>query len=207
MERRRQQVSPRCWTGRTESAPAPSAVRWTSAAAAASTPPTSRAGDGKPWASTACRPRSRRRQLKPGRGRAQLRPGRRDAAAVGKPGDVRLLPRHRLLPGPRHRTASLPRKRYLCPCQPRGHGPADELRPEPVAVAGRRRIAAGGRDRLHWLGDARSRTRAYRGPGLADEQDHATVVQAAPTDLNQTLVFRAVRPTADEPAVPVLMPN
>ena len=55
-------------------------------------------------------------------------------------------------------------------------------------VAGRRRIAAGGRDRLHGLGDARGRVGGHRGPGLADEQDPGAVVQAAPTDLAWTFV-------------------
>jgi hypothetical protein len=32
------------------------------------------------------------------------------------------------------------------------------------------------------------------------------VVPAAPADLNQTHVFRAVRPTPDQPGVPALMP-
>src|SRR5262249_43233352 len=44
---------------------------------------------------------------KAGGGRAQLRRWRRDAAAVGPPVDVRLLPRHRLLPGFGRRTACL----------------------------------------------------------------------------------------------------
>ena len=39
MQRRRRQVSPRCWIARRPSGPAPWAVRSTSAAAAASTPP------------------------------------------------------------------------------------------------------------------------------------------------------------------------
>jgi hypothetical protein len=50
----------------------------------------------------------------PERGRAQLRRRRRDAAAVGPAGDVRLLPRHRLLPGFGRRTAPLPGGRCLC---------------------------------------------------------------------------------------------
>jgi len=41
----------------TESVPAPSAVRSTSAADAVSTPPNSRGGGGRPWASITCRPR------------------------------------------------------------------------------------------------------------------------------------------------------
>jgi len=40
----------------------PSALRSTSAAAAASTPASWRGGGGRPWASTTCRPRSRRRR-------------------------------------------------------------------------------------------------------------------------------------------------
>src|SRR5260221_1849197 len=47
----------------------------------------------------------------------------------------------------------------------------------------RRRIAGGRRDRLRGLADARRRARGHRGPGLADEQDRAAAVQAAPTDL------------------------
>ena len=46
------------------------------------------------------------KQRRAGRRGAQLRGRRRDAAAAGEPGDVRLLPRHRLLPGPGRRTAS-----------------------------------------------------------------------------------------------------
>jgi hypothetical protein len=79
----------------------------------------------------------------PERGRAQLRRRRRDAAAVGPAGDVRLLPRHRLLPGFGRRTAPLPGGRCLCACQPRGNIAAAELRAEQVAVVGRRSIAAG----------------------------------------------------------------
>jgi len=52
-------------------------------------------------------------------------------------------------------------------------------------AAGRRRIAGGGRDRLRGLGDARGRAGGHRGLGLADEQDRAAVVQAAPTDLER----------------------
>ena len=51
--------------------------------------------------------------------------------------------------------------------------------------AGRRRIAGGGPDRLRGLGDARGRAGGHRGPGLADEQDRAAVVQAAPADLER----------------------
>jgi signal transduction histidine kinase len=43
----------------------------------------------------------------PGRGRGQLPGRRRDAAAVGEPGDVRILSRHRLLPGSGRRRASV----------------------------------------------------------------------------------------------------
>jgi hypothetical protein len=43
----------------------------------------------------------------PGYRRAQLRRRRRDAAAAGPPGNIRLLPRHRLLPGPGRQTASI----------------------------------------------------------------------------------------------------
>lgn len=120
-----------------------------------------------------------------GRSRAQLCHRRRDAAAVGPPGKVRLLPRHRLLPGPGRRTASRPRERCLGTGQPRGHLAAAELRPEPVAAAGRRRIAGGGPDRLRGLGDARGRPGGHRRLGLADEQDRATLVQAAPADLER----------------------
>jgi len=49
----------------------------------------------------------------------------------------------------------------------------------------RRRIAGGRRDRLRGLADARRRARGHRGPGLADEQDRAAAVQAAPTDLER----------------------
>jgi hypothetical protein len=118
MEQRRQQVSLRCWTAKRPSAPARSAVRLISAAAAASTPLSSRGGGGRPWASTTCRPRSRRRQRR-GRGRAWLCRRRRDEAAVGEPGDVRLLPRHRLLPGSGRRPAFLPGARCLCAGQSR----------------------------------------------------------------------------------------
>jgi SAM-dependent methyltransferase len=99
------------------------------------------------------------------------------------PEDVRLLPRHRLLPGPGRRTAGVAGDRCLCAGQPRGHRADAELRSEPVAAAGRRRIARGGPDRLRGLGDARGRDGGHRGPGLADEQDRAAVVQAAPTHL------------------------
>src|SRR5262249_25998686 len=120
----------------------------------------------------------------PGHGRAQLRRRRCDAAAVGPPGDVRLLPRHRLLPGPGRRAAPLAGGRCLCACQPGGHGAAAELRPELVAVAGRRRIAGGGPGRLRGLADAHGRGGGYRWPWVADEQDRAAVVPAA-TDLER----------------------
>lgn len=163
------------------------------AAAAASTLPSSRAGGGRPWASTTCRPRSRRRQRRAGAWTGSVCRRRRDAAAVGPPGDLRLLPRHRLLPGPGRRTASRPRGRCLGACQPRGHIAAAELRPEPVAAAGRRRIAGGGPDRLRGLGDARGRPGGYRRLGLADEQDRATLVQAAPTNLGRGCLVESDR--------------
>jgi hypothetical protein len=52
---------------------------------------------------------------------AQLRRRRRDATAVSPAGDVRLLPRYRLIPGFGRRTASLPGGRCPCACQPRGN--------------------------------------------------------------------------------------
>ena len=119
--------------------------------------------------------------------RAQLRRRRRDAAAVGEPGDVRFLPRHRLFPGSGRRTASGPRGGCRRAGQPRGHFADAELRPEPVAVAGRRGITGRGRDRLRGLGDARVRAGRHRGPGLADEQDRAAVVPAGPAAWRTTL--------------------
>ena len=66
----------------------------------------------------------------PGRGRAQLRRRRRDAATVGRPGNIRLLPRHRLLPGPGRRTASRRGRRGLCAGQPRSaHSPKRAIHP------------------------------------------------------------------------------
>src|SRR5215470_19378851 len=52
----------------------------------------------------------------------------------------------------------------------------------PPAEVHRRR---GGQDRLRGLGDARGRAGGYRGLRLADEQDRAAVVQAAPTGLER----------------------
>ena len=60
-----------------------------------------------------------------------------------------------------------------------------KLRPEPVAVADRRGVAGGDRDRLRGLGDARVRAGGHRGPGLADEQDRAAVVPAGSAGLEQ----------------------
>ncbi|HET9081746.1 MAG TPA: methyltransferase domain-containing protein [Trebonia sp.] len=98
-------------------------------------------------------------------------------------GTLDFFPRHRLLPGSGHRTASGPGERYLGVCQPRGHTAHAELRSEPVAMAGRRGIARGGRDRLRGLGDARVRVGRHRGPGLADEHDRAAVAQVGPDGL------------------------
>ena len=81
-------------------------------------------------------------------------------------------------------TAPCRGRRGLCAGQPRGHIAAAESRPEPVAVASRRRLAGRDPDRLRGLADAHGRAGGHRGPGLADEQDRAAVVPAAPTDLN-----------------------
>ena len=62
---------------------------------------------------------------------------------------------------------------------PQRHIAAAELRPEPVASAGRGRITAGGRNRFRGMADARGRAGRHGGLGLADEQDRAPVVQAA----------------------------
>ena len=89
-------------------------------------------------------------------------------------GDVTRLPSARLgtfdffldigcFQGFGHRTASVPGGRCLRAGKPRGHSAAAELRPEPVAVAGRRRITGGGRDRLRRLGDAHGRAGGHRG--------------------------------------------
>jgi SAM-dependent methyltransferase len=69
--------------------------------------------------------------------------------------------------------------------QARGHIAAVEFRSGPVAVAGWRRIAGGGRDRLCGLADARGRPGGHRGLGLADEHDRAAVVPAGPADLTR----------------------
>jgi hypothetical protein len=95
------------------------------------------------------------------------------------------------------------------------HSPAEhvrrpsvpELRPEPVAVAGRRRIAGGGRDRLRGLGDARGRPGGHGGPGLANEQDRAAVVQAAPTGLERHCPVSRCQAAPDDAAVRALVPN
>jgi hypothetical protein len=68
-------------------------------------------------------------------------------------------------------------------------------------MAGRRRIAGGGPDRLRGLGDARGRACRHRSLELADEQARAAVVPAAAAGLeptsNNTVLPRAVRPTPD----------
>jgi len=89
------------------------------------------------------------------------------------------------LPVKGRRPAPVPGGRCLCDCQPLGHIADAQLRPRPMAVAGRRRIAGGGRDRLRGLGDARGRVGGHRGPRLANERNRAAVVQAAPTDLER----------------------
>ena len=86
---------------------------------------------------------------------------------------------------PGRKTASGPGRRCQRAGQPRGHAADAELRPEPVAVAGRRGIAGGRSDRLRGLGHARIRAGGHRGPGLADEQDRAAVVPAGPAGLEQ----------------------
>jgi hypothetical protein len=93
----------------------------------------------------------------PGRGRAQPRRRRRHAAGLSPARDVRLLPRHRLLPRPGRRAAPVRGGRCLGAGQVRSHLAA-ELRPEPAEVAGRTRIADGGpgrRPAMQWFAHSR----------------------------------------------------
>lgn len=178
MERWQRQVASPCWIARRRSVPASA-----SAAVAASTPPSSRGGGGRPWASTTCRPRSRRRQRRVGV----------DGLSYVV-GDVTRLPSahlgtfdffldigcfqgldagQRLSQGACVSALANPEATLLVSFGPSRRrslvGGASQGRSTPPSRAGRCSRRAGG----------------HRGLGLADEEDGTAVVQAAPADLER----------------------
>ena len=112
------------------------------------------------------------------RGQLRGRGCHRPAGADNR--QVRLLPRHRLLPRPQRQPAVGRGAGCHRLGQPRGHDADACLRTHPDLVLPWRRISRERGSRLRGVGDDRRRGGGHRGPGLADEPDCAAVVPNAP---------------------------